>query len=868
MAFRETYGAALEDSIEERLGGHRGAAYVRELALECGALVLRGWGLRLGVSPKIVYGDAGPGRGAQKEESMNSFGKDLALGLRVFRRAPTFAAVVVTTLALGVGANAAILSVVRSVLFEPLPYAQPDELLRVWPMLDSVDNSVGFSIPDFRDWRERAQTLQSMALYSDAPGDLVMQGSDGAREIETLYTTAGFFEVLGVQPVLGRFPDEEETRTNPFVVVLSERLWRSSYDADPTLLGGTLTLSDRPYELIGIAPTGLPLPGSEVDAWVLFDVIRPQEIPLEQRPVRFLDGVARAQPGLSLEAVEADLTRVAGEVAADYPDTNSDILSARVVGLHESIVGDVELGLLVVLAAVVAILLIACANVANLLLVRSAGRWNEFAVRAALGSTRARLARMVVIESVLMGVVAGGLGLLLARGVTPWLAGRAGGWIPRAGQSNLDVGIGLLTLGLSLLLGCVFGGLGVLRMHRGAGAVAPLGTARGTALHRHGRSSLVVAEVALATVLLVAAGLMVRSLDRLTAVDPGFEAERLASMSVSFAPSRYGERAEYLGAYRSLLESLAQIPGVEGVATIKQLPLRGAGERQGWALPSDAAGTERYAFYQPVSPNVFDVMGTPLLAGGGLPEEPQRPVLVVNESLARQAYGDNLQQAVGRTLLVGGRIEAEIVGVVADVRSESLSLTSPATIYVPQMLMPRRVAAYVVRTQQDPAQLIGPMRAALQELDPAQAVTEIAVVDQVVRSTLSRPRFLTQLLTAFAALAALLSGIGIYGVVSYRMAQRLPELGLRKAIGASTIWLSRLVLGSVLGPVGVGVVLGGLGAAALTHWMRALLFETVPLDPTTYVAVLAGVGLVALLACVRPILRACRLDATEVLRTQ
>ncbi|MEM1247533.1 MAG: ADOP family duplicated permease [Acidobacteriota bacterium] len=794
---------------------------------------------------------------------MNNLGKDIALGLRLFRRAPTFVAVVVTTLALGVGANAAILSVVRSVLFEPLPYAQPEDLVRVWPMLDSVDSPAGFSIPDFRDWRDRAQTLESIALYSNAPGNLVVRAGDGAIEVDTLYTTAGFFDTLGIEPVLGRFPNPEEARTNPFVVVLSERLWRNSYDADTSLLGETISLSDRPYELIGVAPSGHPLPGPQIDAWVLFDVIRPEEIPLERRPVRILDAVARTAPGLSLEVIESDLSRVAREVAAAYPDTNSDILSARVARLHESIVGDVELGLLVVLAAVAAILLIACANVANLFLVRSAGRRNEFAVRAALGSTRRRLARMVVIESTLLGLVAGGLGLLLARGLTPWLAGRAGSWIPRADQSHLDAGVGLLTLLLSLVLGCAFGGFGVLRMQH---AGPTLSTARGTALQRHGRSSLVVAEVALATVLLVAAGLMVRSLDRLTTVDPGFEAERLASMTVSFAPSRYGERGAYLTAYRTLLQKLEEIPGVEGVATIKQLPLRGAGERQSWSLPSDAEGTERYAFYQPVSPNVFEVMGTPLLAGRGLPQEPARAVLVVNESLARQAFGNDLQAAVGRTLLVGGGIEAEILGVVGDVRSQTLSEASPATVYVPQMLMPRRVAAFVVRGERDPAQLLGPMRSALAALDPAQAVTEIAVVDQIVRSTLSRPRFLTQLLGAFAGLAALLSGIGIYGVVSYRMAQRLPELGLRKAIGASTPALARLVVASVLGPVGLGVALGGVGAAAMTRGLSGLLFETAPLDPATYLAVFAGVGFVALLACWRPILQARRLDATEVLR--
>jgi putative ABC transport system permease protein len=901
-AFREAHGAAILETFESRLDATRGARRRGALVVaEVVALLHEGAALRLGrarpVRRRPVAPNASPGsrvlrrRHGQQEKTMLSFWYDLRSSLRGLRKRPGFTFVVLATLALGIGANTAIFTVLYAVLLRPLPFPQPEELVQLWPAAPArSEPRSAFSIPDFEDWASRTQTLENAGLYSTTPGDVVLRegGPDGggAEEIDTGWVSSGFFPTLGVSPALGRVPTVEDERNAPFVIVLSDRFWRARLGADPNVIGRTLDLDDHPYEVVGVMPPEFSFPDPEVQLWALFAVIPEQEIPLRLRPVRLLAAVGRLADGASVEQAEAELTGIAKALADEYPDTNEGLEAAVVVPLREAMVGDVRSTLVVLLAAVGFILLIACANMANLMLVRGAGRVRELAVRNALGSGRGRLARLVLGESLVLALAGGALGLVFASWGTRWLVSRAAAFLPRAEEVQPDASVLLFTLAVSVLTGLLFGVTPALRTGRvdaisalRSSAAAVTGAA--APRRRFGRGFLVMAEVALATVLLVGAGLMARSLDRLYSVDPGFDSEGVLAVTMIIASTRYEERDEYLGFYRRAMESFSALPGVEGVGSIRVLPLRGLGEHHPWRVPGAPevpANLRPAAWVSQVSPGVFRVLGVPLLAGrdleaadagemGAIARGEREFPIVINETLARTAFETEPSEAVGRVLQVAN-LPSRVVGVVGDVRGAALGEAAPPAVYVPQELLSRRVMSFLLRTSAEPLALVGAVRDAVRDLDPAQPITEITTLDQVVHGSVARPRFLTGLLVGFATVAVALAGVGIYGVVSFQIGRRIPELGLRQALGASGSQLVALVLRVGLLPVLTGAVLGVAAALGLTRLMRGLLFEVSTFDPATYVAVVGGVLAVALLACVPAARTALRSDAAGALRAE
>lgn len=822
---------------------------------------------------------------------MLSFWYDLRSSLRGLRKRPGFTVVVLATLALGIGANTAIFTVLHAVLLRPLPFPHPEELVQLWPSAPArSEPRSAFSIPDFEDWASRTRTLEHAGLYSTTPGDVVLRegggpGEGGAEEIDTGWVSSGFFPTLGVSPALGRVPTAEDERSTPFVVVLSDRFWRARLGADPNVIGRTLNLDDHPYEVVGVMPREFSFPDPEVELWALFAVIPEQEIPLRLRPVRLLAAVGRLADGVSVEQAEAELTGIAKALADEYPDTNEGLEAAVVVPLREAIVGDVRSTLVVLLAAVGFILLIACANMANLMLVRGAGRVRELAIRNALGSGRGRLARLVLGESLVLALAGGALGLVFASWGTRWLVSRAAAFLPRAEEVQPDASVLLFTLAVSVLTGLLFGVAPALRTGRVDAITALRSSAAVTGAapsrRRFGRGFLVMTEVALATVLLVGAGLMARSLDRLYSVDPGFDSEGVLAVTMIIASTRYEERDEYLGFYRRAMESFSALPGVEGVGSIRVLPLRGLGEHHPWSVPGAPeipANLRPAAWVAQVSPGVFRVLGVPLLAGrdleakdagdmGAIARGEREFPIVINETLARTAFETEPSQAVGRVLQVAN-LPSRVVGVVGDVRGAALGEAAPPAVYVPQELLSRRAMSFLLRTSTEPLALVGAVRDAVRDLDPAQPITEITTLDQVVHGSVARPRFLTMLLVGFATVAVALSGVGIYGVVSFQIGRRIPELGLRQALGATGSQLVALVLRVGLLPVSTGAVLGVAAALGLTRLIKGLLFEVSTFDPATYVAVVGGVLAVALLACVPAARAALRSDAAGALRAE
>ena len=896
--FQAAHAAAILETFEDGLADV-GSGALRRLAFvlaELLSLLREGLAMRLGhvrpvrrpirFDPRTSRRSGAHQRGRHQEGLMLTLRHDLRSSLRGLRKRPAFVVVVLATLALGIGANTAIFTVLHAVLLRPLPFPEPEELVKVWEAApERPDPRTAFSVPDFDDWAARTKTLESLGLYSTTPGDMVVREDGGAEELETAWVSSGFFPTLGTQPALGRVPTRDDERNAPFVVVVSDRFWRERLSADPQVVGRTLDLDDHPYEVVGVMPPDFAFPVPETELWALLSVIPEGEIPLQLRPVRLLGAVGRLAENVTMEEAEAELAGIARSLAAEYPDTNAGLEGAILVPLKEWVVGDVRLGLLVLLAAVGFILLIACANLANLMLVRGAGRARELAIRSALGSGRGRLARLVLGESLVLALIGGALGLLLASWGTRLLVDWAAAFLPRAEEVRADPTILLFTLGLSTLTGLLFGLVPALRSGH-VDAVAALKSSAGVtfapgARRRAGRGALVALEVALATVLLIGAGLMVRSLDRLYSVDPGFDTENVLAVTMIISSTRYEERDQFLGVWRQVLERFAALPGVEGVGSIRVLPLRGLGEHHGWHVPGTPEvepNLQPAAWVLQSSPGLFRVMGVPLLAGRDF--EVDEPLdraavergeaefpIVINETLARAAFGADAPRAVGRALEMAG-LPSRVIGVVGDTRSAELSEPAPQQVFVHQELMARRGMAFLLRTTGEPLSLVGQVRDSLRDLDPAQPITEITTLEEVVHGSVARPRFLTSLLLSFAAVAVALAGVGIYGVVSFQIGRRIPELGLRKALGATRAGLVGLVLRLGLLPVVAGTLVGLAAALALTRLMTKLLYDVATFDPPTYVAVVAGVLGVALLACVAPARTALRSDPSRALRAE
>jgi putative ABC transport system permease protein len=813
---------------------------------------------------------------------------DLRYALRQLAKHPGFTLVAVLTLALGVGANTAVFSVVNGVLLRALPYPESHRLVRVYegqePMAGArlaLGGERGtLSPPNFVDFRAQASALEDMAAYHN--DRMTLTGSGDPEQLAGASVTSGFFGVFGVKLALGRdFTRDEEDPGSDHVAVLSYGLWQRQFGADPGILERGVTFDGESYRVVGVAAPGFDYPaGSEI--WIPRS-FTPRDL-TTQRGAHYLSVVARLDRDATIERASAELKAIASRLEEAYPEPNTG-MTAAVVDLKESMVGSVRRPLGVMLAAVSLVLLIACANVANLSLVRAMTRERELSIRTALGASRGRLMRIVLAESLVLAVVGGAAGLILAAFGTDLLMTLQAGDLPRVGEVQVDWRVLGFTLGVSLLAGFAFGLMPALRASTGVdvnrglkeGARGQAGT-RGA---RRARSALVVAQIALAVVLVSGAGLVIRSFAKLTAVDPGFQPRGVATFDVSLPDLRYPEPAQRRQFFSDLLGRVRSLPGVSEAAGVFGLPFSGFGytisvERLDGGPAYDRPGEEKSVQVRVVTPDYFRTLGIRLVSGrsfAGGDRAGVAPVVIVDRSAARLLWPG--QDPLGHTLELGTSLRqgpgapnvgGEVIGVVSDLREYGLDSEPQPHLYAVYDQFPVGFLSLAVRTQGDPALVVRPVLGAIGSLDPQLAVSQVRAMDELLSRSVAQPRFYLVLLSCFAAGALVLAAVGLYGVITYAVGQRTRELGLRMALGAKRGDVTRLVLRSGLMLVSAGAVLGLGGALLTTRLLRGLLFEVDPLDPVVLLAgtlVLAGVSVFASYV---PARRAARIDPMEALR--
>jgi predicted permease len=799
---------------------------------------------------------------------MGTFLQDLRYGLRMLWQRPGFTVVAVLTLALGIGANTAIFSVVNGVLLRSLPYTDPDRLVLLWET-NERSRAIHVSNLNLLDWREQNHSFESFSGYSGQWGGktTVLGGSEPDRAF-AVAVYRDFFKVLGVAPVLGRpFSTEEHSPGSAQTVVVSYGFWQSHLGSDPDLSNKKLTLGDASFSVIGVMPQGFSFPAG-TDLWLAKEQLGPDT---SSRSAHNYVAIARLKPGVTPEQAQADMNTVAGSLSAQYSDNQG--MGVNVISLEDQLVGSIRPALLVLLAAVGFVLLIACANVSNLLLARAVGRQRELAIRTALGASPWRVMRQLMTESLLLSLMGGALGLLFAYWLIGPLVALGPSTIPRLNEIGIDGRTLGFTLLISLLTALVFGLLPALKFSRPdlQEALKQGGqtTGAGSVLLR---SALVVAEVSLTMVLLVGAGLLVKSFWRILQVNPGFNSENVLTMQISLPESAYSEEGRVITFYRQLLERTKSLPGVESAGMINNLPLGGVDINGFFWIEGDPAQKPTHdSGFRVVSPDYFRTMNIPLLKGRLFTEqdnETATPVGIISHSVAEATWPG--QDPLGKRLQSRNDNREEwttIIGVVADVRHRGLDKRVSADLYLPYAQRPFRAGdvTVVMRTSTDPASLIAEVRELVRSIDKNVPV-EFETMERIFDRSVANRRYNTLLLGTFAFLALLLSLIGIYGVLSYTVTQNTHEIGIRMALGAQPRDVLKLIVGQGMILALVGVGLGVLGALALTRVMASLLYETKATDPLTFVGVSALLIAVAFLACYVPARRATRVDPMEALR--
>jgi putative ABC transport system permease protein len=797
---------------------------------------------------------------------------DLRHGARILLRSPGFTAVAVAALAIGIGANTAIFSVVNTLLIERLPYGEPERLAVVWEHNLPRDRKNNVVSPgNFIHWREMNQVFEDLAGVSLA-FNVTLTGRGDPVEIPFQYVTPEFFPVVGVQPSQGRWFGPEDDR-NSRTVVISDRLWRTRLQQDPEILTRGLTLNGISHSVVGVMPAGFSYLDKTVDLWL------PLRFPAEARTPRgrWLTTVGRLKPGVTAEQAQRDMTRVAGELTTMFPDFNTG-WTARVVPLREQLTGDIRPALLVMLGAVAFVLLIACANVANLLLARATARQRELAVRAALGAARGRLIRQLLAESVVLAAAGGAAGLALAWWGLQVLRAVVAERLPiqRLEMVGIDGPVLAFTMGATLVSGIFFG---LIPAFSAAGAslnesLKEGGRTGSAARGARTRSAFVVVEIALALVLLVGAGLLVRSFARLMDVDAGFETDRTMTMRVSLPLARYADAPRRVQFFERLLERVQQVPGVQSAGAISSLPLVGLGSATGYKIggePAPPLGQEPVADVRVITKDYFKAMGIPLIRGRLFDErQPSDAVnkVIVNEALARRHWPN--EDPIGKRIIISWNedIEDEIVGVVGDVVHAGLDAQVRSMTYWPLARNGDGSMTLTLRTAGEPTSVISAVRGIVREQDADLALADIRTMDEVVSQSVAERRLMMVMLAIFAGAALLLAAVGIYGVIAYSVTQRTQEIGIRLALGAQRSDVLRMVVGQAAILAVAGVVIGGVGAVFLTRLMADLLFGVKPFDPLTFGVVAAGLTGVALLASYVPGRRATRVDPVIALRAE
>jgi putative ABC transport system permease protein len=798
--------------------------------------------------------------------------RDVRFGLRMLARSPGFTMVALITMALGIGATTAIFSVVNGVLLKPMPYPEAERIVylaennlsRGWP-------TFALSPLNFSDWQEQNRSLELMATYQSR--SVTYTGGERPRRLAAYEVSEEYLQVLGGGPVVGRgFAEEDMGPNREGVVLLDHGFWQESFGGDPEVLGRSMVLDGEPYTIIGVLPAGWRHPFSRSGTDVLLP-LRPEPWWGNYRQVHFLRGIARMKPDVTVEQAQADLSAVAAALEAEYPGTNTG-WGALVRPLDDVLLAPVRPQLLILLASVGLVLLIACVNVAQMTLARGSGRSQEMAIRTALGAGRARVIRQLLAESLLLASFGGALGVLLA---SASLKGLFIGWpqiLPRMQEVGVDGTVLLFTAGLSLASGLLFGLFP---------ALSVAGSNLGEALRRSGRSvsadpslrrlrgGLVVVEVSLAVVLLVGSGLLVRSFLALQGENPGFEADGRLALSTPLPGSKYGTGEEARAYGEATLERLAAIPGVESVAITSLIPVSGQDniwtleiEGRPWSSPDDAVST---LFYR-VSAGYFQTMGIPLSMGREFtPDDREGSVLVavVSESFAQTHFPE--KSPLGKRIRSGGGDGPfmEIVGVAGDVQHYRVGEISMPQVYVPFAQRPLNEVNFVIKASVPPLSLVGAIRTEIQAVDPNMPLEGVQTLEEIIAEDISTPRFRTTLLSCFGLTALLLALVGLYGVISYTVAQRSWEMAMRMALGAQQSSILRLVFRDGVPLVATGVVVGLGGALALTRVLESMLFGVSVNDPVVFAAVPSLLVAVAAVAMLIPALRATRVDPVRVL---
>lgn len=802
--------------------------------------------------------------------------EDLRFARRALRKTPGFAIAAVLTIALGIGANTAIFSVVHNVLLQPLALPEPEQLVRVFhdaPEGGFATTPGAFSPPDFEDLQRHNAAFAGLAAYYFIPGqsETSLLGGGPPQELDAAFVSAGFFSLLGVSPMLGRTPGPDENVPGADnVVVLSHGLWQARLGADPGIVGRTVTLDGGAFTVIGVMPAGFDFPSREAALWVPLSLIGEDDIPTT-RGLRWMDVIGRLAPGTTPAAAEGAAERVMQRLAEEYPDTNEGWGTVTVQALKASLVGELRPALFVLLGAVALVLLIACANLANLLLARGSARGPEFAIRSALGADRSRIVRQLLTESLLLALVGGALGLGLAYVGLDALVALSAGTIPRPDEIGVDLRVAGFALAASLVTGVLFGLAPALAASKpdlqdslGDGGRSASAGRRG----RGTRGALVIAQTTLAVVLLAGAGLLLRSFWNLTHVDPGFSGEKVLSLSIS-TPSEVILDEERRAAYRrEILGRIASLPGVLAVGGSKTVPLQGGGEGYAFTVAGQPDPVAPESGVLIVTPGYFRALGIPLLQGREFTDGDEASgalVVIVNESFADRYFAG--RDVVGGTLGLG-EAQLRIVGLVGDVRTDGIAREPAPAVYAPAYLLPRSSMKLFVRTASDPLQVTAAVREAIWDVNPDQPISDVMTMQQVVSGTVARPRFLTLLLGGFAGLATVLAALGVYGVIAYAVSRRTAEIGIRIALGARPGNVLRMAIAQGLAPALAGLALGLVAAVLLTRLLSGLLYGVGAADPATFAGVALLLGTVALLAGWLPARRAARVNPASALRQE
>ena len=810
---------------------------------------------------------------------MNTFFRDLRYSLRLLIKSPAFTTVAVLSIALGIGANTTVFSVINAVLLRSLPYKDPNSLVLLWG--DSKQEAgrrkhSQVSATDIADFRSQATVFEDIATYES--WNAIMSGDGEAERVPATQVGDGFFKVMKGTPLLGRvFTPEEQVDGKDFVIVLGYGLWQRRFGGDPNIIGKTVSLGGSPYTIVGVMDADFqPLPSTLVSPVGQFYRPVGENYDDSARDSRHLRAIARLKPGVTIEQARSEASIIAQRLEQAHPLTNKN-QGADVVSLTNEIVGDIRPMLLMIFGAVIFVLLVACANVANLLLARATVRYKEITIRSAIGAARSQIVRQLLTESLVLAVLGGGIGLLLAIWGTGLVESAGSRINPMFHDIRVDIRCLAFTFGLSIITGLIFGLAPALQISKPnlSESLKEAGRGSGPASSRNRlRSVLIISEVALTLVLLVCAGLLIRTVMRLRNVDTGFSAQNVLALDIGLPGTKYPKPGDKLAFFKEVTARIMALPGVKAVGTTSVLPLSDNFDGRGLAIEDHPLprGEELTVDLYIASPGYLQAMEIPLIKGRPIIEQDtpdSAKVALINNTMANQLWPN--QDPLGKRIKFPGNEKhpqewRAIVGVVKDVSQYALDKKPPMQIYLPLTQQPTSFNTIVVKTEGQPTAMIGAMRREVLAVDSEQAVFNVTTLEQLAGDSIANRRLFMMLLLVFAVLALTLASVGIYGVMSYVASQRTHEIGIRMALGARTGDVLKLIIGKGMTLALIGVTAGLAGALALTRLMSKLLFGISATDATTFLLVSAGLTVVALLACYIPARRATKVDPLVALR--